>query len=62
MLLFDQTVLDHPDLKIPHPRMHERAFVLEPLLELAPAIAIPGVGAAAARMSAIKNQKVERIA
>ena len=62
LLLFDEMTLDLPHLKIPHPRMHERAFVLEPLLEIAPAIAIPGVGAAAARMAAIKNQKVERIA
>ena len=62
LLLFDEMTLDLPHLKIPHPRMHERAFVLEPLLEIAPAIAIPGVGAAAARMAEIKNQKVERIA
>ena len=62
LLLFDQMTLDLPHLKIPHPRMHERAFVLEPLLEIAPAIAIPGVGPAAARMAEIKNQKVERIA
>ena len=62
LLLFDQMTLDLPHLKIPHPRMHERAFVLEPLLEIAPAIAIPGVGPAAARMADIKNPKVERIA
>ena len=32
-------------LTLPHPRMHERAFVLQPLLEIAPEIAIPGRGA-----------------
>ena len=62
LLLVDQMTLDLPHLKIPHPRMHERAFVLEPLLEIDPAIAIPGLRPAAACLSAIKDQKVERIA
>ena len=62
LLLVDQVTLDLPHLKIPHPRMHERAFVLEPLLEIAPTIDIPGLGPAAARLSAIRDQKVERIA
>jgi 2-amino-4-hydroxy-6-hydroxymethyldihydropteridine diphosphokinase len=42
--------------------MHERAFVLQPLLEIAPAAQIPGRGAAAARLAACADQKVERIA
>ena len=62
LLLFDGMSLDLPHLKIPHPRMHERAFVLKPLLEIAPGIAIPGLGPAAARLSEIADQKVERIA
>jgi len=36
ILLFDDMVLDTPDLKIPHPEMHKRAFVLVPLKEIAP--------------------------
>ena len=36
LLLYGQQIMDEPDLKIPHPRMHLRGFVLEPLVELAP--------------------------
>ena len=44
LLLYDQTTLDTPELQLPHPRMHERAFVLVPLAELAPQAMIPGHG------------------
>ncbi len=37
LLSYDDQIFEEPDLKIPHPRMHERRFVLEPLAELAPA-------------------------
>jgi 2-amino-4-hydroxy-6-hydroxymethyldihydropteridine diphosphokinase len=36
LLLFGGLVIEAPDLVVPHPRMHERAFVLEPLAEIAP--------------------------
>ncbi|WP_085999829.1 2-amino-4-hydroxy-6-hydroxymethyldihydropteridine diphosphokinase [Nostoc sp. PCC 7107] len=36
LLLYDQAILDTPNLQIPHPRMRERAFVLVPLAEIAP--------------------------
>jgi 2-amino-4-hydroxy-6-hydroxymethyldihydropteridine diphosphokinase len=36
LVLFGDRVIDHPDLEVPHPRYRERAFVLEPLAELAP--------------------------
>jgi 2-amino-4-hydroxy-6-hydroxymethyldihydropteridine diphosphokinase len=62
LLLYGEEILDSPDLVLPHPRMHERGFVLEPLLELDPAIAIPGIGPAAARLAACAGQGVERIA
>jgi 2-amino-4-hydroxy-6-hydroxymethyldihydropteridine diphosphokinase len=42
VLTFDALVLDDPSLTLPHPRMHERAFVLIPLLELDPDPQLPG--------------------
>jgi 2-amino-4-hydroxy-6-hydroxymethyldihydropteridine diphosphokinase len=36
LLLYDDCILDEPDLQVPHPRMHERLFVLRPLAEIAP--------------------------
>lgn len=44
LLLYDQQVIDLPRLKIPHPGLHERSFVLYPLFEIAPALEIPGMG------------------
>ena len=39
ILLYDNIKTDHPDLKIPHPRMLQRAFVMDPLHEIAPQVA-----------------------
>ena len=36
LLLYDDCIVDEPDLQVPHPRMHRRRFVLEPLCELCP--------------------------
>ncbi len=41
LLLFGDLIFDAPDLTIPHPRMHERRFVLEPLAEIAPNVIHP---------------------
>ncbi len=49
VLLYDDLQHHEHGLTIPHPQMHLRAFVLQPLLEIAPDCVIPGVGAAAAR-------------
>ena len=44
LLLYGSEVVDEPWLEIPHPRLHERRFVLEPLVELNPSLVIPGRG------------------
>ncbi len=41
ILLFGETILDSPDLTIPHPAMHQRRFVLEPMAEIAPEVQHP---------------------
>ena len=44
LLLFGDSVIDEPGLTVPHPRLHERRFVLEPLTELDPGLVVPGHG------------------
>ncbi|HEX5611830.1 MAG TPA: 2-amino-4-hydroxy-6-hydroxymethyldihydropteridine diphosphokinase [Burkholderiales bacterium] len=62
LLLYGAQTLDDPAVTLPHPRMHERAFVLAPLVELEPAIEIPGRGTAAELLRACGDQRVQRIA
>jgi 2-amino-4-hydroxy-6-hydroxymethyldihydropteridine diphosphokinase len=44
LLLYGEEVVAEPGLAVPHPRLHERAFALEPLHELDPGLAVPGRG------------------
>ena len=44
LLVYDDRVIDEPGLTVPHPRLHERRFVLEPLAELDPELVVPGRG------------------
>lgn len=62
VLLYDDVQLHETGLTIPHPQMHLRAFVLQPLLEIAPDIGIPGVGQAQQALQACQDQVLERIA
>jgi 2-amino-4-hydroxy-6-hydroxymethyldihydropteridine diphosphokinase len=44
LLLYGEEIVDEPGLVVPHPRLHERLFALEPLAELDPSLEIPGRG------------------
>jgi 2-amino-4-hydroxy-6-hydroxymethyldihydropteridine diphosphokinase len=62
LLWYDGQVLQEPALTLPHPRLHERAFVLYPLYELAPGLEIPGQGRVEDLLPACQGQVVERLA
>ena len=61
LLLHGQRVLSEPGLDVPHPRLHQRAFVLQPLLELAPALEHPRLGPLQLLLAATANQAVEKL-
>ena len=62
LLLYDAQHIAEPGLTVPHPRMHQRAFVLAPLLEIAPDCVIPGAGPAADWLARCRDQTIARIA
>ncbi len=63
LLLHGDTVQADPVLTLPHPRAHERAFVLAPLAELAPALHLPGHAASlAGLLQGMADQAIERLA
>ena len=61
ILLYDQLRQEDAVLTLPHPRCHERAFVLLPLLELAPDCVIPGRGPARDWLPGCSNQAIEKL-
>lgn len=61
LLLYGQDMVDTPALCLPHPRMHQRAFVLAPLAELAPVLQVPGSGRVDRLLAAISGQPIERL-
>ena len=61
LLMFEKLQMKTARLTLPHPRMHERAFVLKPLLEISPEASIPGVGPAREALERVESQAVERI-
>lgn len=61
LLLHGQTVTDSATLTLPHPRLHLRAFVLKPLLELAPSLVVPKLGALALYRAGTDDQFIERL-
>ncbi len=58
LLLYGDDVIELPQLRVPHPRMHERAFVLRPLADIAPSLSIPGRGALAPLLARVADQRV----
>ena len=59
LLLVGDMIVQSTPLTLPHPRLHLRAFVLRPLLDLAPEIRIPGQGPAASFLDGVEDQKIE---
>lgn len=62
LLLYGQRVLDHPALTLPHPRLHRRAFVLEPLAQIAPELVLPRLGRLQDWRERVADQTLERLA
>ena len=60
LLLFGRRRISLPTLTVPHPRMHERAFVLRPLADVAAAATIPGRGLARRFLGAVRDQRIAR--
>jgi 2-amino-4-hydroxy-6-hydroxymethyldihydropteridine diphosphokinase len=61
LLLYGDQQIALPHLSVPHPRMQQRAFVLAPLLEIAPDVNIPGLGPARDFLASVADQGIARI-
>ena len=61
VLMYEDLQCHEHGLTLPHPRMHERLFVLLPLLEVAPGCSIPGRGPAAGFLAATAGQAVRKL-
>ncbi len=61
LLLYGRIRLNTIELTCPHPRMHERAFVLQPLLEIAPDVQIPGLGKAETFFAALPPSDIFKL-
>jgi 2-amino-4-hydroxy-6-hydroxymethyldihydropteridine diphosphokinase len=55
LLLYGDETIDVPGLEVPHPRLHERAFVLEPLAELDPSLEVPEQGSVQTLLSRLHS-------
>ena len=61
LLLYGNEVLNSRELTIPHPRMQQRLFVLQPLMELEGNFEIPGIGSLTACINACQGQQVNKL-
>ena len=57
LLLYGDAVVDEPGLTVPHPRLRERAFALEPLLELDASLVVPGQGRVSELLAALAEDR-----
>lgn len=53
LLVYGDRTVDEPGLRVPHPRLHERTFALEPLAELDPELVVPGLGPVSRALAAL---------
>jgi 2-amino-4-hydroxy-6-hydroxymethyldihydropteridine diphosphokinase len=62
LLFYADQRIAMPGLTVPHPRLHERAFVLLPLAELAPDLVVPGHGVVGTLLASVADQRIDRLA
>lgn len=60
ILLIGDMTIDLPGLRVPHPRLQDRAFVVLPLLEIAPDCVVPGLGPLRALLPRVAGQRIRR--
>ena len=61
LLLYGKTVIDTPGLRVPHPGMHERDFVIIPLAEIAGNLNIPGHGLLTTLINQVENHSLKKL-
>ncbi len=61
LLLYGSESIQSAELTVPHPRLHERAFVLYPLLEIEPELVIPGHGSLRQLLADCAGQRVQKV-
>jgi 2-amino-4-hydroxy-6-hydroxymethyldihydropteridine diphosphokinase len=61
LLLYGEVQLDSAEITLPHPRLHQRAFVLVPLAEIAPTLVIPTHGAVGDLIGAVAAQRIAKL-
>lgn len=61
LLLYGDQTVALPELQVPHPRIAQRAFVLQPMAELSPRLELPGLGAIDACLRGVRGQRIELV-